>query len=136
MGRFIHYLIHNKVLRYIVLGLGVYAIVALLVMKYYKDDPGAMIWQDREAYNKRYIAKLSPQQHIVLADVFQTLGTPDLTFVRKLNGDTYQIVYYRTQHVKSDGITTRDECTGLLFKNGKLVAWGPSAQQSYDLDIR
>ena len=33
-------------------------------------------------------------------------------------------MFYRTQHVKSDGITTQDECTFLLFVNGVLKEIG------------
>ncbi|NQY87800.1 MAG: DUF3192 domain-containing protein [Colwellia sp.] len=30
------------------------------------------------------------------------------------------VMFYRTQHIKSNGITTEDECTFLLFVNGML----------------
>lgn len=122
----------SKVIRYIVLGLGIYAIIAALVMTFYKDDPGAMVWQDREAYNKRFIAKLDSGADHPIEEVLNTLGTPDLTFVKKRGDDLYQIVFYRTQHIKSDGITTKDECTGLLFKNKKLLVWGQQAEVAYD----
>lgn len=120
-----------KVIRYIFLGLGLYALIALLVMKFYKDDPSAMVWQDREAYNKRFIAQLHTDQHWKIEQVLDTLGTPDLTYVSQQNEDVYQIAYYRTKHVKSDGITTQDECTGLLFKNKQLIFWGKEAETAY-----
>ncbi len=121
----------KKVFRYIVLGLGVYALIAILVIAFYKDDPQAMIWQDRESFNKRYIAKLSIEQPTNLDSVLDYLGSPDLTYAKRQQEDVLQIVFYRTQHIKSDGITTIDECTGLLFKNGKLILWGPSAYDAY-----
>ncbi|WP_404343950.1 DUF3192 domain-containing protein [Pseudoalteromonas mariniglutinosa] len=121
----------KKVFQYLVLGLGVYALIATLVIIFYKDDPQAMIWQDREAFNKRYIAKLSIEQPADLNGVLDYLGSPDLTYAKRVNNDVWQIIFYRTQHVKSDGITTMDECTGLLFKNGQLVLWGPSAYDRY-----
>ncbi|MFY8274811.1 DUF3192 domain-containing protein [Pseudoalteromonas sp. SSDWG2] len=122
----------TKVLKYIILGIGVYAIIATLVMTLYKDDPGAMVWQDREAYNKRFIARLEPNNPMHIEEVLDTLGTPDLTFVKRRGDDIYQIVFYRTQHVKADGITTKDECTGLLFKNKQLLVWGQQAELDYD----
>ena len=64
-------------------------------------------------------------------EVLETLGSPDLTYFSKQQNDVYQIVYYRTQLVKSDGITTQDECTGLLFKNGLLLVWGDNATLEY-----
>jgi hypothetical protein len=33
-------------------------------------------------------------------------------------------MFYRTQHIKSDGITTQDECTFLLFIDGVLQEIG------------
>ncbi|MGO2012422.1 MAG: DUF3192 domain-containing protein [Pseudoalteromonas sp.] len=122
----------KKVFRYIVLGLGVYALIAILVITFYKDDPQAMIWQDREAFNKRYIAKLSIEQPVELDSVLDYLGSPDLTYAKRNKDSALQIIFYRTQHVKSDGITTIDECTGLLFKDGELILWGPSAYDAFN----
>ena len=121
----------KKVFRYLILGLGVYALIATLVITFYKDDPQAMIWQDREAFNKRYIEKLSIEHTTTLNSVLEYLGSPDLTYAKRNEQSVWQIIFYRTQHVKSDGITTMDECTGLLFKNGELVLWGPSAYDAY-----
>lgn len=118
--------------RYLILGLGVYALIATLVITFYKDDPQAMIWQDREAFNKRYIAKLSIETPTNLNTVLEYLGSPDLTFAKRDNEEVWQIIFYRTQHIKSDGITTMDECTGLLFKNGELILWGPSAFDAFE----
>lgn len=104
----------------------------MLVVTFYKDDPSAMIWQDREAFNKRFIEKLNVDSDVLLDDVLETLGSPDLTYAKKETKAVLQIVYYRTQLTKPDGITTIDECTGLLFENGKLVLWGPAAKIAYD----
>ncbi|WP_257326572.1 DUF3192 domain-containing protein [Pseudoalteromonas rhizosphaerae] len=122
----------KKFFRYLILGLGVYALIATLVITFYKDDPQAMIWQDREAFNKRYIAKLSIETPTNLNTVLEYLGSPDLTFAIRDNEEVWQIIFYRTQHIKSDGITTMDECTGLLFKNGELILWGPSAFDAFE----
>ncbi|MCF2906858.1 DUF3192 domain-containing protein [Pseudoalteromonas sp. DL2-H2.2] len=122
----------KKVLQYVFLGLAVYGVIVYLVINFYKDDPQAMIWQDREAFNKRYISKLKPDMLIELDEVLETLGSPDLTYVKSEGDRVVQIVFYRTQLVKPDGITTQDECTGLLFENGKLTLWGAGAIVAYD----
>ncbi|WP_440056411.1 DUF3192 domain-containing protein (plasmid) [Pseudoalteromonas sp. T1lg65] len=122
----------RKILQYIFLGLAVYASVVFLVINYYKDDPQAMIWQDREAFNNRFISSLSLKDKVELSVVLDTLGSPDLTYVKKYGDNISQIVFYRTQLVKPDGITTEDECTGLLFENGILVLWGPGARVAFD----
>jgi len=126
----------KKFIRYLILGLGLYALIATLVIAFYKDDPQAMIWQDREAFNKRYIEKLSLDSQTTLNTVLDYLGSPDLTFAKRDNEQVLQIIFYRTQHITSDGITTMDECTGLLFKNGQLILWGPSAYSKYQEEVR
>ena len=40
-------------------------------------------------------------------------------------------MFYRPQHIKSDGFTTQDECTALLFKNNLLIAIGKTAYQQF-----
>ena len=126
----------KKFFRYLILGLGLYALVATSVIMFYKDDPQAMIWQDRESFNKRYIEKLSLDSQTTLNTVLDYLGSPDLTFAKRDNEQVLQIIFYRTQHITSDGITTMDECTGLLFKNGQLILWGPSAYSKYQEEVR
>ena len=121
----------KKFFRYLILGLGLYALIATSVIMFYKDDPQAMIWQDREAFNKRYIEKLRLEDTFTLNDVLEYLGSPDLTYARRDGEQVWQVVFYRTQHKTSDGITTMDECTGLLFKNGQLIMWGPRAYEKY-----
>lgn len=123
---------NNKILKYIVLGLGVYAIAAGLIINFYKDDPQGMYWQDRESFNKRYLSKLKVETPVFLDQVFNNLGSPDLTFAKRSGEDVFQIIYYRTQHEHSDGITTKDECTGMFFKNEQLVTWGPGAEIAYE----
>jgi len=121
----------KKFIRYLILGLGLYALIATLVINFYKDDPQAMIWQDREAFNKRYIEKLTLSEPTPINNVLEYLGSPDLTYAKRNSEDVFQIIFYRTQHKTSDGITTIDECTGLLFKNGLLIHWGPNAYKTY-----
>jgi hypothetical protein len=40
-------------------------------------------------------------------------------------------MYYRTKRAISDGITTTDECTALLFKNQRLIALDTAAVTLY-----
>lgn len=44
-----------------------------------------------------------------------------------VEGVVYRALFYRTQRVEGDGVTTRDETTPLIFANGELVGWGESA---------
>lgn len=117
----------SKVVKNTAIGFGLYAIFAGTVLTFYDDDPDQMDWEDRQSFNKRFINSLSIDDHIVKAYVIESLGSPDLTEAKQIEDDALQIMFYRTHHKQSDGITTKDECTPLLFKNGKLIAWGDNA---------
>jgi len=114
---------NKKVITRIFLALAAYGIFVLLVMSFYDDSPDKMQWEDREAYNRQFIAKLQLEQFTFEQAITQ-LGSPDITEARKVADDKFQVMFYRTQHVKSDGITTQDECTFLLFVNGVLKEIG------------
>jgi hypothetical protein len=114
---------NKKVITRIFLALAVYGIFVLLVISFYDDSPDKMQWEDREAYNRQFIAKLQLEQFTFDQAITQ-LGSPDITEARKIKDDKFQVMFYRTQHVKSDGITTQDECTFLLFINGVLKEIG------------
>jgi len=114
---------NKKVITRIILALAVYGIFVLLVVSFYDDSPDKMQWEDREAYNRQFIAKLQLEQFTFDQAITQ-LGSPDITEAKKIADDKFQVMFYRTQHVKSDGITTQDECTFLLFVNGVLKEIG------------
>lgn len=120
---------NSKVIRLIVLGAAAYALFVFLVLSFYPDKPENMDWQDREEYNKVQITKLKLGS--TREEVLALLGSPDITEAKMENGTTIQVMFYRTQHVRADGLTTQDECTPLLFENDTLIAWGEGAYQSY-----
>lgn len=114
---------NKKVITRIIIALAAYGIFVLLVLFFYDDSPDKMMWEDREAYNRQFIAKLQIEQ-FTFEQALKELGSPDITEARKVADDSFQVMFYRTQHVKSDGITTQDECTFLLFVNGVLKEIG------------
>lgn len=120
---------NSKVIRLIGLGAFAYAVFVFLVISFYPDKPENMDWQDREEYNKVQITKLKLGS--TREEVLALLGSPDITEAKMQQGIPIQVMFYRTQHVRADGITTEDECTPLLFENDQLIAWGDGAYQSY-----
>lgn len=60
---------------------------------FYKDDPQAMIWQDREAFNKRYIEKLRLEDTFTLNNVLEYLGSPDLTYAKRDGEQVWQVIF-------------------------------------------
>lgn len=114
---------NKKVITRILLALTTYGIFVALVVVFYDDSPDKMMWEDREAYNRQFIAKLQLEQ-FTFEQALAQLGSPEITEAKKVANDYFQVMFYRTQHVKSDGITTQDECTFLLFVNSVLKEIG------------
>lgn len=78
-----------------------------------------------EEENRRHIAGLSAAA--TPETVRALMGTPNFTDRTTVNGVRYDVLYYRTHRVEGDGNTTRDECTPLVFEDGKLVGTGQLA---------
>ena len=82
-------------------------------------------WEDREYNNRQHIAKL--ETGTTYEQVLRKMGVADFTELFEKQDGTYRVLYYRTQKTMGDGITTKDECTPLVFINGSLAGWGDSA---------
>jgi len=121
---------NKKVVVRILIALAIYGVFVALVVNFYDDSPSDMEWGDRESYNKQYIGKLTLEK-FNFEQAIEELGGPDITEAKKVDGNSFQVMFYRTQHMKSDGLTTQDECTALLFKNGSLIAIGKSAYEQF-----
>ncbi|HEX5793879.1 MAG TPA: DUF3192 domain-containing protein [Rheinheimera sp.] len=89
-----------------------------------RDDSS---WKKTQRYNQEQINKLTLQASA--EDIRTLLGTPDFTESFNKDGETVQVLFYRTHHQKSDGKTTKDECTPLVFKQNRLTGWGDKAYQ-------
>jgi hypothetical protein len=113
---------NTKVVKMIVGGFALYAIFVYSVVSFFPDRPEDMDWQDREQYNKVQITNLSLGTS--KEEILALLGSPDITEAKQTREGMMQVMFYRTQHMKSDGITTQNECTPLLFEDDILVAWG------------
>ncbi|OUS29628.1 cell envelope protein SmpA [Thalassotalea sp. 42_200_T64] len=121
---------NKKITFRVIIAIALYGIFAAGVMHFYKDTPVKMEWDEREGFNRQYIAKL--KLDVVNVDkVILDIGSPDITEAKKVDSGNFQVMFYRTQHKHSDGITTQDECTALLFKNDVLVGIGESAYLDY-----
>lgn len=79
-------------------------------------------WESQQEENRELISQLTLQSQ--RSDVIKKLGNPNFSDAFMKQDDEYRILYYRTQHRKSDGETTKDETTPLIFKNDKLIGWG------------
>lgn len=120
-----------RILLLLALGIGAYLLVTLLVLRFYPDNPAQMNWQDREAFNARFIQRLDLNKPLQQEYLISRLGSPDITEAYRHNGQVYQLLYYRTHRKAADGITTADECTALLFIDRHLQAVGEDATSRY-----
>ncbi|MCO7226525.1 DUF3192 domain-containing protein [Pleionea sp. CnH1-48] len=85
-------------------------------------------WKETQEKNRQLISQLQIGSSI--AQVSDILGeAADSEGFEKDDG-RYTILYYRTQHRHSDGETTRDETTPVIFKDGRLLGWGTSLLHS------
>jgi len=82
-------------------------------------------WEESQKRNERYMSGsiLGASMTAVQAD----LGEPNYRESFQREGDTFEILYYRTKHRHSDGRTTKDETTPMVFIDGKLVGYGATA---------
>lgn len=82
-------------------------------------------WQTVQKDNKRKIAQLEVGDDY--SSVRKSMGTPEFNESFSEGGKNYQVIFYRTHHRHSDGETSKDECTPLIFIDGKLTSWGEKA---------
>ena len=82
-------------------------------------------WQEKEQKNRKHISRL--QQDATYEQILSRMGIAEFNELYTQGNDTYQVLYYRTQRKGGDGVTTKEECTPLIFKNTQLLGWGESA---------
>ncbi len=90
---------------------------------------GAANWEKHEAKNRQFIA--DALLGMSKSAVVDKLGFADFNEMVSSGGDAVQVLYYRTQRIDDDGITTKNECTPLVFINNELVGWGELSLSKY-----
>jgi len=94
-------------------------------------DRGTTSWKHKQRENREAIADLQLGASVEM--VKSELGSPDFSESFSNNGNQYLILRYRTHHRHSDGETSVDETTPLVFESGLLTGWGESAMNLYGL---
>lgn len=85
-------------------------------------------WQKQEKENRQQIAQLEPG--MMLDKVVARMGEPDFSEAVEQDGKTLRVLYYRTHRQHEDGMTTKEECTPLIFNDEVLSGWGDAAYRS------
>ncbi|QSX32542.1 DUF3192 domain-containing protein [Shewanella avicenniae] len=84
-------------------------------------------WKQVQRHNQQILSQLDLGMSVSQVEVL--MGTPDFNEAFASSGEKVQVLFYRTQHAHSDGKTTKDECTPLIFRSDKLAGWGDKAYQ-------
>lgn len=88
---------------------------------------GDMDWEDWRHQQRENQAVISDLElGMARASVVDRLGTPAFSEGFADDGHEYRVLFYRTQHRHSDGETTQDETTPLVFQDNELIGWGES----------
>lgn len=98
------------------IGMAILAVIALTIS-------GCATPQMRMDRNNDNLLRLD--MGMTKEQVMAIMGKPDLNEAyQSLYGRSVVIFFYYTQRKWADGNTTKDECTPVVFENGKLVGWG------------
>lgn len=95
---------------------------------YDHGDHNNSSWSQIESENRDKISDLSVGETI--SAIRRKMGTPDFDELIVKNGKEHRVLFYRTQRIKGDGNTTKDECTPILFVDGALIGFGDTALNS------
>lgn len=85
-------------------------------------------WQKQHKNNRETIANLALGTNYQV--VLNRLQTPNFTELLKKDDNVYQVLFYATHSIHSDGKMTKDECTPLVFENDKLIGIGDTIYKS------
>jgi len=83
-------------------------------------------WAEIERDNRRAIDSLRLGMGIREAQAVMP-HEADFSEAFAARGTAYRVLFYRTQRVEGDGVTSRNETTPLIFANAELAGWGESA---------
>jgi Protein of unknown function (DUF3192) len=85
-------------------------------------------WRNEQRDNREAISKL--EIGMSRSAVLDQLGAPADSEAFTREGEEVRVLFFRTQHKRSDGETSRDETTPLVFRNDQLVGWGDAVYDS------
>jgi hypothetical protein len=81
-------------------------------------------WRDEQRLNRKLISQLDIG--MTRDAVVDRLGPPSDSEAFARDGREMRVLFYRTQWKHSDGDTSRDETTPLVFEDDVLLGWGSS----------
>ncbi|MBT1444746.1 DUF3192 domain-containing protein [Shewanella sp. JM162201] len=89
------------------------------------DNADTHDWQKTEQQNRDGLATLT--MGMTKEQVISRMGRADFYEAWQQEGNEVQVLFYRTNRVREDGSTTKDECTPVVLTNNQLTGWGEGA---------
>lgn len=89
------------------------------------DSDWVSDWEAQQQENREKLAQLAPG--MTVEQVSTLMGTADFNELYQRDDTAIQVLYYRTHRTSGDGKTSKDECTPVVFNNGKVTGWGDTA---------
>lgn len=82
-------------------------------------------WEKSQQKNRQNLSKISLGMSKEQVSIL--MGAADFNEAYIQADKEVHVLFYRTQHTMSDGKTTKDECTPVVFSNDSVVGWGEMA---------
>ncbi len=82
-------------------------------------------WEQQQDRNRRNLEQIN--LGMTVNQVRVIMGTADFNEVYQQEEGVVQVLYYRTHRLKGDGVTGKDECTPVVFRDGTVTGWGEAA---------
>ncbi|MGX5175236.1 DUF3192 domain-containing protein [Aliikangiella sp. IMCC44653] len=111
----------NNLLKLVLAGVITTGLSGCIIVGDHHDDSHRN-WKAQQEKNRELISAL--EMNTSRQAVVSLLGAPHFSEAFTQDSGEYRVLFYRTHHVESDGDTTKDETTPLIFKNNKLIGWG------------
>ncbi|GAA5190546.1 DUF3192 domain-containing protein [Ferrimonas gelatinilytica] len=82
-------------------------------------------WEKQQERNRKNLAQIS--LGMTVDQVRVIMGTADFNEVYQKDQGVVQVLYYRTHRLHGDGVTEKEECTPVVFRDGAVTGWGETA---------
>jgi hypothetical protein len=93
----------------------------------FKDDRAERAYENRKKIERIQLGSS-------FTNMQESLGVADFSQTYTHNEHTIRVLFYRTQGLHKDGLTTKDECTFLEFIDGELSQTGTGGEYSQMVD--
>lgn len=92
------------------------------------DTSSSADWEQVQDQNRRKLEQVA--LGMSLNEVRGIMGTAEFNELYQQDDKQIQVLFYRTHRTRSDGKTTKEECTPIVLTDGQVTGWGDTAFQN------